>query len=739
MLWKATTSIGCPVTGRMELGKGKLLRTGLNALYQAIHPLHGLAWTDGRQVVLTALHLDNEEPKFGNSVVIGQFEHVHGLYWGPVLANDIPALLAVQHKKHVTIWQLYYNASEKNKLVVSQTCEIGDPLPVLPQGCVWHPSKDILVILTKRDVFLLHAVRSDNSNVKADIKSNGIIHCACWTKDGSRLVVAIGSSLHSYIWDAKHKVLNTCTFCPIFDVGGYICAIESTIDSQVAVATELPLDRICALNAGIAFDVPASAEISISPQPGLLLMDEEFSMDAGRRSTDSGTSLTTDSPVTSPGTIDLTHILVNHSNADLNSLLNLKKKDLLTGTGQDSSHLILVSFEKKVTTTRKVNIPGILVPDILAFDPRAHVVAVASNTYSSVLVYSLTSSSMPNIQQIQLEKNERPKGLCFLTEKMLLVLVGRQKASDPAFLPSSSSDKYIIRLMVKEVSFDEDSPTSFGGIPSVPSNYDSTVSYQRKKKYFDHLYRDDNLASRELLLPNTTGPHVLSKKQLIEEIRNYGGDRSPSSSASDFEDKKNTLIVHNLENEPKNRSVTLGLETQKPFTRPISPKLESHGLTRPHNFSRNSATEQDLLHISRNLDRLCCNFANLQQRITDLADFTRNGKKTLLTYPSSKDAPFVTLCFQTSHSDGPAVRKCVLLYENKLRLNTIQELFSLSLVEMQLGPSCWIILTADGEGFIPLTFIANQELTVRDARISAAHSPMSTNHISPADPSSSVT
>ncbi|KAM8953441.1 WD repeat and coiled-coil-containing protein-like [Pelodytes ibericus] len=726
----------------MELGKGKLLRTGLNALYQAIHPIHGLAWTDGRQVVLTSLHLDNEEPKFGNSVVIGQFEHVHGLYWGLVLGNESPALLAVQHKKHVTIWQLYYNPLEKYKLIVSQTCEIGDPLPVLPQGCVWHPTKDILVILTKRDVFLLHAVRSENTNVKADIKNNGIVHCACWTKDGSRLVVAIGSSLHSYIWDSKHKALNSCTFCPIFDVGGYICAIESTVDSQVAVSTELPLDRICALNAGISFDVPASTEISFSAQPSLLLMDEEFSMDVGRRSTDSGASLTTDSLATSPGTVDLTHLLANHSKYDLNPLLNLKRKDYLTGTGQDSSHLILVNFEKKVTTTRKVNIPGILVPDILAFDPRAHIVAVASNTYSGVLVYSLTSSSMPNIQQIKLEKNERPKGLCFLTDKMLLVLVGRQKASDPAFLPSSSSDKYIIRLMVKEVLFDEDSSASSAGMPSVHSSYDSCVSLQAKNKYFDNLYRDDHLACRELLIPGSqSGPHILSKKQLIEEIRNYSGDQSPTCSASDFGEKKSALTVHNLENEPKNRSVTLGLDTQKLFSRPLSPKLESHGIQRPHSFTRNSApgTEHDILQISRNLDRLCCNFATLQQRLTELTDFTRNGKKTLSTYPSSMDAPYITLLFQTSYPDGPTVKKCVLLYDNKLRLNTIQELFSLSLVEMQLGPSSWIILTSDSEGFIPLTFLANQELSIRDARLSAALSPRSTERISPAEPPSSVT
>ncbi|CAJ0958423.1 unnamed protein product [Ranitomeya imitator] len=511
------------------------------------------------------------------------------------------------------------------------------------QGCVWHPSKDILVILTKRDVSVLYSARSENASVKADIKSTGVVHCACWTKDGSRLVVAISSALYSYIWDSKHKMLNPCTFCPIFDVGGYICAIESTVDSQVAVATELPLDRLCALNSGIAFDMPATSETTPSVQPALLLMDEEFSLDVGRKSTDSGTSLSTDSPVTSPGTVDLTHILINRSKSDLSPLLNLKRKDYITGSGQDSSHLILVNFEKKVTSTRKVSIPGILVPDILAFDPGAHIVAVASNTCSHVLVYSLTSTNMPNIQQIQLEKNERPKGLYFLTDKMLLVLVGRQKTCDPAFLPSSSSDKYIIRLMVKEVMFDDDSE-----IPSAHSSFDSSALLQGRKKYVDSLYKDEQSPTcRELLIPgSSSGRQSLSKKQLIEEIRGYNCDQSPSSSASDFEDKKTTITLHNLDTEPKNRSVLLGLEAhRKPSSRPASPKLQSQVCK---NLSKNatSVPDHDILHVSRNLERLCCNMSNLQQRLSDLTDLAQNGRKSYLSYPSFREAPFVTIICQ---------------------------------------------------------------------------------------------
>ncbi|XP_030304572.1 WD repeat and coiled-coil-containing protein isoform X2 [Calypte anna] len=567
----------------MELGKAKLLRTGLNALYQAIHPVHGIAWTDGKQVILTALYYHSGEPKFGDSSVVGQFEHVHGLYWGPC-PPDAPALLAVQHKKHITIWQLCFSDTERNKLLVSQICDISEPFPVLPQGCVWHPKKEILAVLTTRDASVLHSVHLNNSRIKADIKGSGLIHCACWTKEGNRLVVAVGSALHSYIWDDAQKTLNPCSFCPVFDVGGYICAVEATLDFQVAVATELPLDKICGLNAGVAFEVPASIETESLPSQSSLGGEEEYSMDGGKKNLDSEKLMSVTSPV------DLTHILASKQGADISSLLHLRPKDYLTGSGQDSSHLILVTFERKVTSTKKVSIPGILVPDIMAYDPKTQTVAVASNTCNVILVYSLTSSNLPNIQQIQLEKNEKPKGLCFLTTKLLLILVGKQKFTDPAFLPSSRSDKYMIRLMIKELTFEVE--------PSASASDNGTSNLNLSKILHD-LSPDVHSLNRGLLIPDSaTIQSPPSRRKLIEEIK--------------------------------------------------SPAYEQ-------NF-----------------------FLNKQ------------------------------LC--SSDADE---RRAVILCGGKLRLNVVQQIFSLSLVEMQHGTS-WIVLTADSEGFVPLSFTPAQEVVVRD-------------------------
>ncbi|KFP76178.1 PREDICTED: WD repeat-containing protein C2orf44 homolog [Acanthisitta chloris] len=686
----------------MELGKAKLLRTGLNALYQAIHPVHGIAWTDGKQVILTALHLHNGEPKFGDSSVVGQFEHVHGLYWGPC-PPDAPALLAVQHKKHITIWQLCFNATDRNKLLVSQICDISEPFPVLPQGCVWHPKKEVLAVLTTRDASVLPSVHLNSSRISADIKGTGLIHCACWTKEGNRLVVGVGSALHSYIWDDAQKTLNACSFCPIFDVGGYICAVEATQNFQVAVATELPLDKICGLNAGVAFEVPASVETESFPSQSSLCGEEEYSMDGGKKSLDSEKSL---SAVTSP--VDLTHILSSKPGADSSPLLHLRPKDYLTGSGQDSSHLILVTFERKVTTTKKVSIPGILVPDIMAFDPKTQTVSVASNTCNVILVYSLTSSNLPNIQQIQLEKNEKPKGLCFLTNKLLLILVGKQKFSDPAFLPSSRSDKYMIRLMIKELIF-EMGPSACASVNGSSSLNLSSIPHDAS--------REVHPLSRGLLIPDRSAlQSPTSRRRLIEEIKSPVCEQNLVLNVNDLKDKKMSMnfppVLETLDAEPVNRSVALSAASNKP----TSPKRQPEAASKiPNSYKNNLFSEREANYFLKNVEKLSGNFTELQHRLCELTELLKSGKRNLPVYPSSQEPSIINITCQKqlsrSESDESRV---VLLCGGKLRLNVIQQIFNLSLVEMQHGSS-WIVLTADSEGFVPLTFTSEQEVVVRDA------------------------
>ncbi|XP_039604300.1 WD repeat and coiled-coil-containing protein isoform X2 [Polypterus senegalus] len=709
----------------MELGKAKLLRTGLNALHQAIHPVHGIAWTDGRQVALTALYNSNGETKFSDTNVIGQFEHVLGLFWAAACCSGAPALLAVQHKKHVTVWQLQLSNLEQNKLLCTQTCEMGEPFPILSQGCVWHPKKDVLAVLTKRDASVLYSVRTDNRRMKANIKGSGLIHCACWTKDGTRLVVAIGSALHSYIWNDVQKSLNACTFCPIFDVGGYICALESTSDAQIAVATELPLDKICGLNAGIAFDVAIATETgSLPPQSSVLVVDEESCFDSRRKSIDSERSLAMNSIASSSssGPLDLTHILANHRKSDPSPLIHLKRRDYVTGSGLDSSHLILVTFERKVTTTRKVSIPGILVPDIIAFDPRGQTVAVASNTCNMVLVYSVTSTAMPNTQQIQLQKSERPKGVCFLNEKVLLLLVGKQKSNDPAFLPASNTDKYIIRLMVKELIYDDDSCFSTGNTQTPPPCSENSPGIPGIKRFFESLSKEDRASGKELLLPGS--PVIQSpsgRRKLIEEVKS--GEQSPVPNMSDFTERatssESSLAIENFDSEPVNRSTSLSVMG---FPSRESSRSNSPAVLTSLPTTNNQLKERTGDQLSQNLDRLFARFSEMQQCLSEITDYTRNGKKLLGNYPSYSEAPFVNITCQKQLSENVFIdeRRPVLLCEGKLCLRVIQELFNLSIVEMQHG-HLWIVLVSDGEGFVPLTFKPKDEITIRNGKAKNAH------------------
>lgn len=732
---------------RMDLGKAKLLRTGLNTLHQAIHPVHGIAWTDGKQVCLTALHFINGEIKFGDTNVIGQFEHVLGLFWGPLCCSDSPALLAVQHKKHVTVWQLQLSALEQNKLLCTQTCEMSEPFPLLSQGCVWHPKMDVLAVLTKRDTSVLFSVRVDNRRIKADIKGSGLIHCACWTKDGTRLVVAIGSALHSYIYNDIQKSLVACSFCPIFDVGGYICAIESTREAQVAVATELPLDKICGLNAGMTFDLPTETE-SIRGQ-GSQMSEDDGVMDSRRKSFDSERSY-----IPSSGPLDLTHLLARHRRSDPSPLIHLRRRDTVTGSGQDSSHLILVTYERKVTTTRKVSIPGILVPDIIAFDPRGSTVAVASNTCNMVLVYCITASAMPNVQQVSLQNNDRPKGVCFLNDKMLLLMIGRQKSNEPAFLPASNTDKYILRLVTKELMYDGETLIS----PPPHNPEPTSIMCPGIRRHSEHICKEDRERPgiKDLVLPGGgVVPSPANRRKLIEEVRS--NEPSPVTSSVDFSDRASdkamsstsSITLENYDMDHINRMSSLAVagHTSRDSSRASSPRLEpSEKLhtdpslplaEKTSSHSRERALEQ-LVH---NMERLFTRFADVQQCLTELRDYTQNGKKAPSVYPNFTEPPYVNVTCQKQLSENVFIdeRRPVLLCDGKLCLRVLQDLFNLTIVEMMYGP-LWIVLVADVDGFVPLTFKPKDELTVRNGkRKSVLRTPDTSCPSSPAPNQSSHT
>ncbi|CAO2605127.1 WD repeat and coiled-coil-containing protein [Lemmus lemmus] len=663
----------------MELGNGKLLRTGLNSLNQAVHPTHGLAWTDGNRVILTDLRLQRGEAKFGDSQVIGKFEYVCGVSWAPLSIAHIPTLLAIQQKKHVALWQLCPSTSGSSKWQMSQTSEIRESLPILPQGCLWHPKDAVLTVLTAQEVSVFPNIHCDGSRVKVDINTKGRIYCACWTLDGQRLVVAADSSLHSYLWDSSQRSLQSCSFCPVFQVSRSIRSIAATADSQVAIATELPLHKLCSLNAAEAFAVPPNGE------------------DAGGHSLPVGemNSGVMVSPFSDP--LDLTHIHFNPSPVEESSLVCVRKRDYLTGTGQDSSHLTLVTFKKAITMTKKVAIPGILVPDLIAFNLQAQLVAVASNTCNIILIYSTIPSSMPNIQQIQLESNERPKGVCFLTDRFLLISVGKQKPTETAFLPSSESDQYAVRLVVREVTLGRESSGTPAESQGAYSASNDLLNKVDREKFLESLSPGLSPLSPGLLLTaHSSAQGGSSGRTLIQEIK------SPLS----------PLSSDPIEQETPQICSWLWSGLPRPSRTPDHISTPEPNLPQTENLEK----EQETCLLSRELAVLSRHLAGMQQCLFELMDFLHKEKRFSPVYPLSQDPPYVHLIYQKKPVGSPEERT-VLLCDGKLRLSTVQQMFGLYLVEM-LHDSHWILLSADSQGFIPLTFTASQTVVVRDGSLS---------------------
>ena len=208
------------------------------------------------------------------------------------------------------------------------------------------------------------------------------------------------------------------------------------------------------------------------------------------------------------GPVDLTHILSRPRQSEPSLLM--QRRDSLTGSGRDSSHLALLTFDPRAAPFR-LTIPGILTPDLIAVAPSGQAVAVASNAASLILVYVVSMATPPSPQQIRLQAQERPKGLHFLSDRRLLLMIGRQRSCDPAFLPSSGSECYELQLLTMDLELENESSRELPAqnAPS-PSGHGVGV----------------------LLLPGGVFGPSLGGRRLIEEVRSEGPDPAASGSSS---------------------------------------------------------------------------------------------------------------------------------------------------------------------------------------------------------------
>ncbi|XP_030850887.1 uncharacterized protein LOC105440180 [Strongylocentrotus purpuratus] len=210
---------------------------GRNILHYAVHSDLGFVWTDGECVYLSAITDSGHTiPSMHNTKTLGKFSEVTGCSWSQCQTLGTH-YLAVQHKTCVVIWTVETRNSASNrefkKFYTVEHREQG-------RGCVWHPRKPLLVVFTKSQV-VLYSIQNGETNVL----DNGLdIIAACWTQDGHHLALADGNQLQIFTMDKENETTTDMQSTLIEGNLGSVCSMIPISKHTIAIATELPLQKI---------------------------------------------------------------------------------------------------------------------------------------------------------------------------------------------------------------------------------------------------------------------------------------------------------------------------------------------------------------------------------------------------------------------------------------------------------------------------------------------------------------
>ncbi|XP_033635584.1 WD repeat and coiled-coil-containing protein-like [Asterias rubens] len=235
----------------MFLGRGKSRRANVNHLQNAFHPVHGLVWSDGEHVNLSSISVNQDEITACPPTTLGQFNSVEQVAWS---GDSTQCFLSVQHTRSITLWKVQLDKSQKLKL--SRVKEIHEE--AIPQGCMWHPTTALLLILS-RDQLLL--VDPEKDSVKTlPLNTHQRITAGVWSLDGSKVIVALGSKLIVCELDGNNQLVVDKT---IQNFSGPIRKIVSVTPDIVAVTLDLPLARLLNQSKEDMFEATPFAEFMI--------------------------------------------------------------------------------------------------------------------------------------------------------------------------------------------------------------------------------------------------------------------------------------------------------------------------------------------------------------------------------------------------------------------------------------------------------------------------------------------
>lgn len=386
----------------MELGRAKLRRNGINTLQGALHPDHGLLWTDGKGIFLAPVHIYRDQVENASSLRLGEFEFVQSVHWSCPVDRDTCYMAAV-HQQNVTVWRV---SGTVPRLAFKQVRKI-NVQPVL-QGCLWNPACDVLGLLSRQQCsFYFRHAQNRGSFAFPSLESEKIT-CGCWSPDGKRLVICVGSALLIYTWnDLEANISDFVTAAwRIPGVSGSITAVVPASENSLVCASDLPLDVLCRNKDTDAFLTPGAG-----------------------------------GPVGSGN-----DILRPQGSASLrDSLLNLQPNP--KAQVKDTAMLSLVKLPAGLqdpTVLASTTVPGLLSPDLLHFQTESQCVVLGSHSQNELQVFALLDNHLLPAGHLTLEKEQRPKGISGLVTDQtsgsigVLVAVGNIEPVDSTF-PSANN------------------------------------------------------------------------------------------------------------------------------------------------------------------------------------------------------------------------------------------------------------------------------------------------------------
>ncbi|CAL1544512.1 unnamed protein product [Lymnaea stagnalis] len=391
----------------MELGRSRLRKVGINNLHSAVHPDHGVLWTDGKGIYLAPIHVEGDQLQNAASVKLGEFEQVVSVHWS-LVENHESCHMCVVHQQNVTVWRV---TGVLPKLSFKQVRKIN--VRPIPQGCLWNPVNDVLCLVSKQQCSFYFKHDTDKGSYGFPTLESGKISSGCWSTDGHKLVLCVGAVLLVYRWSNVSQAIGqfSASAWKIPGLDAQIVSISPVLNDAVVVAAEVPLENLFKREQGV---------IKLPDVIGQEVIKDD---------------------------------IIRPNSSLTPNLFNLQL-DAQTGnqTGSSLSLINLGDGTCEPLPLSTVPLKGVLTPDILLYEKNSQCVIVGSNTQSQLHIFALLEKHLAYCGDVQLEKSQRPKGLCSMQTYLdahgaaLLILVGQRDIEESGFLSPSMDAEYKLSL-----------------------------------------------------------------------------------------------------------------------------------------------------------------------------------------------------------------------------------------------------------------------------------------------------